>query len=79
MPNPKMLKMKDLERMNGVGRETIRYYIHEGLLPEPERPARNVAWYSEEFVERIDAIKELSFGDIVYKCQITRNCPGLLR
>ena len=38
------LKMKDLERTTGVGREAIRFYIREGLLPEPERPSRNVAW-----------------------------------
>ncbi len=27
----KRLKMKDLERATGVGRETIRFYIREGL------------------------------------------------
>ena len=56
---PARLKMKDLEARTGVGRETIRFYIREGLLPEPERPARNVAWYDEAFVERIRFIKEL--------------------
>jgi len=55
----KRLKMKDLEQATGVGRETIRYYIHEGLLPQPERPSRNVAWYDESFVERIGLIKDL--------------------
>src|SRR6185369_11170344 len=53
------MKMKDLERATGVGRESIRFYIREGLLPEPERPGRNVAWYDESFVERIGLIKEL--------------------
>jgi DNA-binding transcriptional MerR regulator len=53
------LKMKDLERASGVGRETIRFYIREGLLPEPERPGRNVAWYDPSFVERLALIKEL--------------------
>jgi DNA-binding transcriptional MerR regulator len=53
------LKMRDLERRTGVGRETIRFYIREGLLPEPERPGRNVAWYDESFVDRIRLIKEL--------------------
>lgn len=53
------LKMKDLEAATGVGRETIRYYIREGLLPEPERPGRNVAYYDESFVERIALIKDL--------------------
>ncbi len=53
------LKMKDLERETGVGRETIRFYIRQGLLPEPERAGRNVAWYDESFVDRIALIKEL--------------------
>lgn len=53
------LKMKDLEAETGVGREAIRYYINEGLLPEPERPKRNVALYTDEHVARIRAIKEL--------------------
>ncbi|HEV7735264.1 MAG TPA: MerR family transcriptional regulator [Candidatus Binatia bacterium] len=52
-------RMRDLERLTGVGRETIRYYIREGLLPEPERPRRNTAWYGPEFVERLRAIREL--------------------
>lgn len=53
------MKMQDLERATGVGREAIRFYIREGLLPQPERPNRNVAWYDESFVKRIALIKEL--------------------
>jgi DNA-binding transcriptional MerR regulator len=53
------LKMRDVERLAGVGRETIRFYIREGLLPEPERPGRNVAWYDAAFVARVRLIKEL--------------------
>lgn len=56
---PARLKMKDLERATGVGREAIRFYIREGVLPEPVRPARNVAWYDASFVERIQLIKRL--------------------
>ena len=58
-PATRRLKMRDLERATGVGRESIRFYIREGLLPEPERPGRNVAWYDESFIERIRLIKEL--------------------
>lgn len=53
------MKMQDLERATGVGRETIRFYIREGLLPQPERPSRNVAWYDPSFVDRLALIKEL--------------------
>ena len=30
------MKMAELERRSGVGRETIRYYIREGLLPDQQ-------------------------------------------
>jgi DNA-binding transcriptional MerR regulator len=53
------MKMKELEARTGVGRETIRYYIREGLLDEPERPKRNVAVYDESHVRRIALIKRL--------------------
>jgi len=53
------LKMKELENRTGVSRETIRFYIREGILPEPVKPKRNVAHYSEEHVLRIKMIKKL--------------------
>ena len=53
------MKMRDLERVTGVGRETIRYYIRFGLLPEPQRPKRNVADYTDEHVRRLEVIKRL--------------------
>lgn len=53
------MKMRDLEAKTGVGRETIRFYIREGLLPEPERQARNVATYGETHVQRLKSIKKL--------------------
>ncbi|MCC6917584.1 MAG: MerR family transcriptional regulator [Alphaproteobacteria bacterium] len=53
------MKMRELELRSGVGRETIRFYIREGLLPEPDRLARNVARYGETHVERLRTIKRL--------------------
>ncbi len=53
------MKMKELEERTGIGREAIRFYIREGLLPEPEKPRRNVAIYSEDHVGRIQLIKKL--------------------
>ena len=53
------MRMRDLEKASGVGRETIRYYIREGLLPEPDRASRNSAFYSEDHVQRLRAIKRL--------------------
>ncbi len=53
------MKMRELEQRSGVGRETIRYYIRMGLLPEPARPKPNVADYAEEHVRRLGVIKRL--------------------
>ena len=53
------MKMRELEVKTGVSRETIRYYIREGIVPEPERPKRNVALYGKRHVVRIRAIKQL--------------------
>ncbi|HEX3408410.1 MAG TPA: MerR family transcriptional regulator [Caulobacteraceae bacterium] len=53
------MKMRELEQRSGVGRETIRYYIRVGLLPEPARPKPNVADYSDEHVRRLGVIRRL--------------------
>ena len=53
------MKMRDLENKTGVNRETIRILFREGLLPEPSRPARNVADYDDTHVRAILAIREL--------------------
>lgn len=53
------MRMRDLEKASGVGRETIRYYIREGLLPEPDKASRNSARYSGVHVQRLKAIKRL--------------------
>jgi DNA-binding transcriptional MerR regulator len=53
------MRMRELESKTGVGRETIRFYIREGLLPEPDRVSRNSAFYSDDHVTRVRAIKRL--------------------
>ena len=54
-----MLKMRELAEASGVSAGTIKHYLREGLLPEPVKTSRNMAWYPPEFVERIQLIKEL--------------------
>lgn len=53
------MKMKEIERLSGVSREAIRFYIREGLLPEPDRPKKNVARYHEAHVAGLRTIKQL--------------------
>ena len=54
-----LLKMRELAEASGVSAGTIKHYLREGLLPEPVRTSRNMAYYPAEFVERIRVIKQL--------------------
>ena len=54
-----LLKMAELADQSGVSSGTIKHYLREGLLPEPVRTSRNMAYYPPDFVERIRLIKRL--------------------
>jgi len=53
------LKISDLERVAGVGRSTIHYYLREGLLSPPRRTAKTMAYYHAGHVEELRRIREL--------------------
>jgi DNA-binding transcriptional MerR regulator len=57
-----MLKMSELAQRSGVSAGTIKHYLREGLLGDQDevvRTSRNMAYYPEEFVERVRLIKRL--------------------
>jgi DNA-binding transcriptional MerR regulator len=57
-----MLKMSELAELSGVSAGTIKHYLREGLLgngEEVKRTSRNMAYYPEQYVERIQLIKRL--------------------
>jgi DNA-binding transcriptional MerR regulator len=54
-----LLKISELAERSGVPVATVRHYLREGLLPEPVKTSRNMAYYPPEFVERIRVIKQL--------------------
>jgi DNA-binding transcriptional MerR regulator len=58
-PAKELLKISELAERSGVPVATIRHYLREGLLPEPVRTSRNMAYYPPEFVGRIRLIKQL--------------------
>jgi DNA-binding transcriptional MerR regulator len=54
--------MSELVERSGVSAGTIKHYLREGLLgrdDEVVRTSRNMAYYPEEFVERVRLIKRL--------------------
>src|SRR5277367_4667701 len=55
----KGIRMAELAARSGVARETIHFYLREGLLPRPEKGGRTVAFYGEEHIERLRLIRRL--------------------
>jgi DNA-binding transcriptional MerR regulator len=53
------MRMAELARRSGVSRETIHFYLREGLLPRPEKGGMTVAYYGEEHLERLRIIRRL--------------------
>jgi DNA-binding transcriptional MerR regulator len=58
-PAQELLKVSELAERSGVPVATIHHYLREGLLPEPVKTSRNMAYYPPEFIERIRLIKQL--------------------
>jgi DNA-binding transcriptional MerR regulator len=57
-----MLKMSELAERSGVSIGTIKHYLREGLLGSQDdvlRTSRNMAYYPQQFVERVRLIKRL--------------------
>ncbi|NLW91268.1 MAG: MerR family transcriptional regulator [Syntrophomonadaceae bacterium] len=55
----KECKMSDLVRLSGVSKQTIHFYLREGLLLPPVRTSKNMAYYDESTVDDIRFIKEM--------------------
>lgn len=53
------MKIGELVKRTGVTRETIHYYIREGVLRKPRKTAKNAADYHEGYVDQIVLIKAL--------------------
>lgn len=55
----KGLKMKELMEATGLPKSTVLHYVAQGLLPEPLRTGRNMAYYDPACVERAKFIKKV--------------------
>jgi DNA-binding transcriptional MerR regulator len=53
------MKISTVVKRTGVPKETIHFYIREGLLRKPYKPGINAAAYNENHVKQILLIKEL--------------------
>ncbi len=53
------MKISSVVKQTGVPKETIHFYIREGLLRKPRKSGINIADYNENHVKQIRFIKEL--------------------
>jgi DNA-binding transcriptional MerR regulator len=53
------LKIGEIAKRSGVPPSTIRYYVRQGLLPEPDKVNKSMAYYDESCIEKIQAIRHL--------------------
>ena len=47
------MKIRERVKRTGFPKETIHFYIREGLLPEPRKSGVNAAEYNERYADQI--------------------------
>jgi DNA-binding transcriptional MerR regulator len=58
-PSSQGMRIAELARRSGTSKETIHFYLREGLLRKPKKTSRNMAYYDESHVEQLKLIKRL--------------------
>ncbi|MBU0994616.1 MAG: MerR family transcriptional regulator [Proteobacteria bacterium] len=53
------MKIGELAKKANVSKETIHYYIREGVLKKPRKTGKNMAEYADAYIDQIRTIKEL--------------------
>ena len=56
---PEGLRIGELSELTGVSRDTIKFYLKEGLIPRPVKTGRTMSYYDPSCVERIALIKKI--------------------
>lgn len=54
---PRLMRVSELARAAQVSRETIHYYLREGLLPPPQKMNARVSYFDETHLVRLRLIK----------------------
>jgi len=59
MSEMRLLKISELERLSGFPRYTIHNYVRNGVLHEPIKTGKTMAYYDDSHLERLNAIREI--------------------
>jgi len=78
-----MMRIKELVERSGVPRTTIHFYLRQGLLHQPHKTGRTMAYYDESHLRRLKEIENLKKGGRVpvaflkeQMAQIAGDCAG---
>jgi DNA-binding transcriptional MerR regulator len=52
-------RMRELCEMTGLPRQVVHFYIQQGLVPEGHKTSKNMAYYGDEHVQRIQLVRRL--------------------
>lgn len=55
---PRWFRIGQLEKLSGISRRTIHFYLKEGLLPAPMKTGKTMSYYDETHLKRLAAIVE---------------------
>jgi len=53
------MRISELSKLTNAPKETIHFYVREGLVPRPRKHGKNVADYDESYIERILLIRKI--------------------
>jgi AcrR family transcriptional regulator len=59
MEEVKLLKISELERLSGFPRYTIHNYVRNGVLHEPIKTGKTMAYYDNAHLEKLNTIRQI--------------------
>jgi len=59
MTKKEMITISELSEITGITPSSIRYYLNEGMLPEPLRKGKTKAYYNDDHIKILKKIKDL--------------------
>lgn len=57
--NQRFMTISELEKLTGIDRRKIHYYLSKSLLDEPFRTGKTMAYYGQKHIQQLNTIKEL--------------------
>ena len=77
--NTRWYRISDIERLSGIPRRTIHFYLQEGLLHQPRRTGKTMAYYDDRHLEELAFIRRAKNGGMPLTAIRTEIHAGTVR